>query len=270
MLGEDNNIKDTNTDLSLVVKDSYPPISYTKSNKLIMALFMVTDTIDKDEPLRNKLRALGMEIISDINSSPLKASSKIIEIVSLLEIASAINLISEMNCNILKQEFIKLAESIREYGKLESKWFEEFLPPSNPKRQEIREIVLGNKKFQSIGHEKSSKTEQLRMNIGLQKGSTLMKALSDKASVLSDNFSPVNNFDILKKQRREDIVRIIKTDNKGFTITDIKTKAQATSSQTKALASCSEKTLQRELISMVKDGVLYKTGEKRWSRYFIS
>ena len=30
-----------------------------------------------------------------------------------------------------------------------------------------------------------------------------------------------------------------------------------------------EKTLQRELASMVKDGVLYKTGEKRWSRYFI-
>ena len=32
---------------------------------------------------------------------------------------------------------------------------------------------------------------------------------------------------------------------------------------------CGEKTLQRELVSMAKDGVLNKTGEKRWSRYFV-
>jgi hypothetical protein len=36
-----------------------------------------------------------------------------------------------------------------------------------------------------------------------------------------------------------------------------------------ALISCSEKTLQRELVSMVKNGVLDKMGEKRWSRYFL-
>ena len=31
----------------------------------------------------------------------------------------------------------------------------------------------------------------------------------------------------------------------------------------------SDKTLQRELLGMVKDGILKKTGEKRWSRYSI-
>ena len=30
-----------------------------------------------------------------------------------------------------------------------------------------------------------------------------------------------------------------------------------------------EKTLQRELISMVKDNLLYRTGSKRWSKYFV-
>jgi len=33
---------------------------------------------------------------------------------------------------------------------------------------------------------------------------------------------------------------------------------------------CGEKTLQRELVSMVGDGVLKKSGEKRWSRYFLA
>src|SRR3989344_3111766 len=38
---------------------------YRKTNKLVTALYMVTDVIDKEEPLRNKLRTLGLEILSD-------------------------------------------------------------------------------------------------------------------------------------------------------------------------------------------------------------
>ena len=32
---------------------------------------------------------------------------------------------------------------------------------------------------------------------------------------------------------------------------------------------CSEKTIQRELLSLVSKGVLKKEGERRWSKYFI-
>ena len=33
---------------------------------------------------------------------------------------------------------------------------------------------------------------------------------------------------------------------------------------------CSEKTIQRELMSMVHSGTLKKVGEKRWSRYSLA
>jgi DeoR/GlpR family transcriptional regulator of sugar metabolism len=33
---------------------------------------------------------------------------------------------------------------------------------------------------------------------------------------------------------------------------------------------CSEKTIQRELINLINDGKIKKTGERRWSRYSIS
>ena len=81
-------------------------LSYTKTNKLSTALYMVTDIIDKDEPLRNKLRTLGTEIISDMSSSPSNICNKISDIMSFLDIASAVNIISEMNCSILKKEFL--------------------------------------------------------------------------------------------------------------------------------------------------------------------
>ena len=92
---------------------------------------MVTDIINKDEPLRNKLRTLGTEIISDMHSLPVQARSRIIEVVSFLEIASSLNLISEMNGNILKKEFIKLEQLIKERSQVESGWFEEFSEDSS-------------------------------------------------------------------------------------------------------------------------------------------
>lgn len=36
------------------------------------------------------------------------------------------------------------------------------------------------------------------------------------------------------------------------------------------ISGCSEKTIQRELLSMVSAGILKKTGEKRWSRYSLA
>lgn len=270
MLGEDKNIKDSKF-LDLTVKDSFLSISYTKTSKLITALYMVTDIIDKGEPIRNKLRHLGAEIISDIHCLPSEACNKIAETMSFLNIASAMNLVSEMNCSILKKEFLELNRCIKEYTQTKPTWLEEFFLHQTDEEKTVHPSFIATESIgqRSNGHHQSSRTQSSRTRIGVQKGSTLMQALSDKVSSLSSISQGFNNFDLLKKQRREDIVRILKTDNNGLTITDIKIKAQGLPVPASSLTSCSEKTLQRELVSMVRDGVLNKTGEKRWSRYFL-
>ena len=253
-------------------------IGYTKTNKLITALYMVTDILDKDEPLKNKLRTLGVEILSDISmSKPAFDTFKINQILSFLDIASAVNIISEMNCGILSKEFLKLDQSIRESMGNDSEarpnslgLASRIVNLSEFFRAEELQISRTTLDIEKRGRENSKG----HTRIGVQKGSTLMKALSDKTRGLSDRNnreerpSGLKNFDILKKQRREDIINIIKTIGGNATITDIKDKTQnlPIGSQT-TLTSCSEKTLQRELVSMIKDGVLNKTGEKRWSRY---
>ncbi|MCX6752713.1 MAG: hypothetical protein NTZ87_04430 [Candidatus Nomurabacteria bacterium] len=265
MFGEKKNLKDpeqksmtsygTNSQSMSVV------LSYTKTNKLVTALYMVTDMIDREEPIRNKLRALGSEIISDIHTMPIARTvlaTSIEEIMSFLDIASAIGFISEMNCSILKKEFIELKESIQE-SNIKPAWLEEFFQGSS-----------------HIGHAELVKGQPIRTRIGVQKGSTLMKALSDKTRLMSDSSelrsntlnpdSHTRDFDMLKKQRRYNITNVIKNNAEGSTIKDIKAKVNYGVEETLI---CSEKTLQRELVSMIKDGVLYKTGEKRWSRYFM-
>ena len=267
MLGENKNLKDTQKDS---IKDSSTSVSlaplwrdhsgyYNKTNKLITALYMVTDTIDKEEPIRLKLRTLGVEILSDIVSLSKgtfdNLNEKITAILSFLNIASDIRMISEMNCNILRKEFTELKQSIQEFTAKNSLWFEEFV--SCPSENEGQSFAP-TKDSPSLNSVSLNKGQGTR--IGVQKGSTLMKALS--------NVESKNDFGILKNKRREEIIAVIKEKKNtsgvdGATITDIKNRAKG------ILVSCGEKTLQRELVSMVKDNVLKKTGEKRWSQYFL-
>ncbi len=243
MLTEDKNLKDSVKDISNMPvpyqASGSDLVLFNKTNKLVTALYMVTDIMDIDEPLRNKLRTLSVGILSDTYSYYHKdLVKKIPEILSFFGLASTIGMISEMNSSILKKEFIGLKEAFEEkLGQQQGMSLMDLL------KESPLEISKGQ-----------------HTRIGVQKGGTLMKAISDKMHKQNNN----TNFDLLKKQRREEIIKIIKDNTVGgATIKDIKDKAYG------SLISCGDKTLQRELISMVKDNVLYKTGEKRWSKYSV-
>jgi hypothetical protein len=287
MFKEGKNIKDTeqdsSTNLGITIKDSLVAVSYIKTQKLITALYMVTDIMDSDEPIRNKLRTLGVEILSDTSNLSRgaldKLEKKIQEVLSFLDIVSTINIISEMNASILKKEFLELAQSVKEslnkVGAINrqinlAEYFNSPLEEySDFSRREV-DIHPGSQASHPSKGELDSKGHT---RLGVQKGSTLMKALSDKIQKARPNMLGlalgVQDFDILKRQRRDEILLIIKGTNGNATIKDIKDMAQASQNKSMSIINCSEKTLQRELISMVKDGVLYKAGEKRWSRYFL-
>ena len=300
MLSENKNLTDSSTfakgHLSNLSQNSvsggHVCLSYTKTNKLVAALYMVTDIMDKQEPLRNKLRILGAGIVSDIHSNPVLVADKISEILSFLDITSAVGMISEMNCNILKKEFFKLEISIQEFAAESNPvWLEKFIQEEKMEEDFAfsslsikNKLNVDNSRKDSAGYNVKghalleTKPNGHSTRIGVQKGSTLMNALkkmegqSFSNHVRNTAYNVIGSsgaFDQLKKQRRDEIVKIIK-DKKGVyptsggaTITDIRTSAKG------VLVSCGEKTLQRELVSMVSDGVLNKTGEKRWSKYFL-
>lgn len=262
----ENLIKDTSSSIAQYGNKDFVLIFHTKTNKLITALYMVTDIMRNDEPMRNKLRSLGTDILSDIHNFSYrtdlnlmeKSISKISEVLSFLEIATTVGMISQMNYVILKKEFINLKDSFIKHDNPIS--IEEFLNQSSS--LDSSENLL--EKENNFTEQNIKKIQTNSTRIGVQKGSTLMRALKDiKGSKTSKiKMSNRTNFNDLKKERREAIVKIIKN-KKEATITDIKTSAIG------LLASCGEKTLQRELISMVSDGVLNKIGEKRWSKYSI-
>ncbi len=292
----ENNTKE----LFFPLKDNKSPIiSYSKTDKLIIALFMVTDIMDKDENIKIKLRNLGIEILSDINLTSsrtvLNANvllKKINFLVNLLDIASEIHMVSSMNVNILKKEFSLLKDSIQDFIDLKISGEEDnlkdlFKEEDKNSKSKLFEITEAFYDTSSNRQENTNKDNRKfdTLNLGLQNPKSLMDTL-DKLKNMSDiklfksednnikNFNTAKssfnkisydkNKDILpKNDRRNNILKILKNNSKGLTITEIKNHPFG------YLKDTGDKTLQRELVAMLKDNVLYKTGEKRWSKYFL-
>ena len=94
--------------------------------------------------------------------------------------------------------------------------------------------------------------KRLSFPLNIEETSFRKLTVPEKFNV-KDRTNPVK-----KNTRQEAILSIIKN-KKEVMIKDI-------SSQVKGY---SDKTIQRELLGMVKDGILIKSGEKRWSRYSL-
>jgi len=83
-----------------------------KTEKIITALYLVSDCMDNSDPIREKLRLIGVRLMSDIYhlsvASPVDRQteialplSNISEIISLLKVSFMVGFISEMNALIL-------------------------------------------------------------------------------------------------------------------------------------------------------------------------
>jgi hypothetical protein len=242
-----------------------------KTEKLVTALYMVTDCMDTDDALKGKLRLLGVELLSDIYKfsilSPMDKRdfihtplTHIYEILSFIEIAYTIGFISEMNTLILKNEFNGLITELKSHQSkdrhftftLDQKMFE--LPEF---RGESQDLVSKGRQY--VKDKRTSFNTMPARPIGvsfINNVSPLPNSQSKKthssANILAD-----------KQERITKIISTIKGkkdlmgNQNGVSIKDISS----------SFTDCSEKTIQRELNSLVSTGKLKKTGAKRWSRY---
>ncbi len=93
-----------------------------------------------------------------------------------------------------------------------------------------------------------------RLTKRIDKGHKLV-ALSDTRKVTKE---PIESIKDKKNTRQERIISLLKA-QPNLTIKDF----------VKVINDCSEKTIQRELGSLVKSGVVKKEGERRWSTYSL-
>lgn len=232
-------------------------VANKKTEKLVTALYMVTDCMEADESLKGKLRQLGVELLSDMyrvsTLSPIDkhlhisiSLSRVYEIISFVEIANTIGFISDMNTSILKKEFVILI------GELESHQSKDKHFTFTLDENMFSLPTLSNN-FSSIdkyNHKEGIKDKRTNYNS--------MSFINNKnIPSFNQNQNPVHRVStaLEKQERVSKILAIIK--DKEVSIKDISVK----------ITDCSEKTIQRELNTLVDKGQIKKTGAKRWSKY---
>ncbi|MCH7597599.1 hypothetical protein IID27_00955 [Patescibacteria group bacterium] len=235
--------------------------AYKKTEKLIQALYLITNFVPTDEPLRIRLRERSMDLLSSVLSFGMRARHRkpvadspqaiMLEITTLLDIAFTSGYISAMNCNVLKREYSMLyafwedrADTILPKGALIPKRFfevdiekgEELLGKGRLEDSVEGEDVLG----------KGIKDVVKRTKVRIQ-GAAFRQRIST---------GPIRK---RRDERRAAILSLLKRQKK-ITVKDVSS----------VIENCSEKTLQRELVALVEEGILSKEGERRWSTYSLS
>jgi len=242
--------QDTNRGIELKNPPAGGPetgFSNTKSQKLATAIYLITGFFSDNEPLKWKLRDLSSRLISvsllvkdnyfKHNSGVLEMRAIITEITSLLLVLKQAGLVSDMNYSIINQEFSSLltlvspSEEFEPFGDLHIK--RSFFNTPEIAQKEIEHII--------------APAPIIR---------TPIKSIKDKNTEDLKDFSIV----AVKKNGRQSIIINLLKRKKEIMIKDV----------SPLIDGCSEKTIQRELLSMVHNGILNKMGEKRWSKYSLA
>ncbi|PIR85004.1 hypothetical protein COU15_02860 [Candidatus Kaiserbacteria bacterium CG10_big_fil_rev_8_21_14_0_10_45_20] len=230
-----NNVSFYNA-LGQFLKNDHHNFVVQKSEKLASALYIVTGFIGEDDPLRKRLRTCAIDLVS-ASMKPQKTSSsdshrdyfasQCMEISTMLNLAEKAGVVSPMNAKILCDEYGSLASFVTTHH---DKVFHTAQLDKDSTKTKVRPS-LSYKTDKSKGHT----------------GSTIKDTMQNvRESPVSDK----------REERRRKIMEVL----------DIKDKINI-SDATNAVPEYSEKTVQRELTDLVREGALIKEGERRWSTY---
>jgi len=256
----------------LFAGDSYGLFVFQKTNKLVKAIYLLTGLMSDKEPMRERARALANKMLENTlemseriwgeETYQKNLLSAISEVSVLFDIAENTKMMSKMNHQIITSELRKLADflitSSANYSSakiaFEPNLFDgdynyvpdqTFQTPSSPiqnsnvvKKDPIKDTNHFDKGQNEVVVENTKNIEKEKMSI--TKTVAPVKIVKDK-----------NN--------RQDIILSMLKSGVKLTIKDF----------AQNIKDCSEKTIQRELLTLVSKGVLKKEGERRWSKYFI-
>ena len=225
-------MSDQNKQLNIIE----PAYLYKKTEKLVLALYLLSSFISDKEPVKWQLREVSLKLLSQmlpLSDKPIQGVSLLSLTLSYLEVAYMGGLISEMNFNIFKFELETLINKVEQEEK-----------------DQMKGAVLSEHFFNVPDVSPTTVFE----------GAKGHNSVSDRMSFRKETVSvrPIEHKQKDKSNRQDIIIALLQKGNE-LGIKDF----------TSAIKDCSEKTIQRELVSLVSKGLVKKQGEKRWSRYML-
>ncbi len=266
------------------LKQEYGMLIAKKSERLVTALYLVTDLIDENEPIKRGLRLNALELMSSMNTlaqrevkdkvTHLKMSLKAVtEILSLLHVSTTTGLVSDMNGQILIEGFRTLQLILEKKQPVltsamltidQEADLQEGVQVSAIKGTSydvLTPLALARMHDVNVREvERATSSPVQPQDVSAHKGQNqkdkVEKTVPTSPSVPQREFA--SSFQMKKHSRRDQILALfVKGVDVG--IKDIAARIKG----------CSEKTIQRELNTLLYDGKIVRIGEKRWSRYML-
>ena|SRR3989344_9570103 len=222
----DKKLSHLNSDARRLIDVSFSQF-LKRTERLIAALYLVTDFVSENEILRTHIRERAISLIHESQQS-LMANRILREIMALVSVGRQVGLISEMNAAIISAEIERLVVFLRQ-------------------RISTDNLLSSDAKDDRRAYSSQNSKRQMALRN------------TQRRRFLHGQLASYSIVDVKRDKRRETILALVKK-APPVTVKDVAA----------IISDCSEKTLQRELIALVQEGVLKKQGERRWSRYSLS
>lgn len=211
---------------------------YKKTERLAKAIHLLTPAFENSLPLKNKIESIAVSLVDAAILSPSSArvalSRELLALSSILSIARNSGLVSVMNAEMISREAHLLLSEIAQYE--EPRLF-------------MDEVLTLPELFKSSSSARSSEGQVQRTKDQDVRGQRPQANTQSKGQI-----KDTSN----KTSRRDSIMDVLKSKGPSY-IKDIST----------VVLNVSEKTIQRELNSLISEGVVAKRGDRRWTTYTL-
>lgn len=254
-----------------------------KIEKVVTAVYLVTDVMETELPLTRSLRSESLELL---NACYQLLTHKILEpgevrkllvrlehLTSLISIGRIAHHVSEMNAEVLlvemaritdavALELVELSQKYSSYGQSRHDTQASLQPVLSHTIMDdtfFDETARNRKRQNDIKTTLTTLTNTVISNVG---NKTIQNDI-DKRQAVTKTTPDIST---IKKQthtidtgsRKKDIINVL-TSHNNATMQDVQ----------KFVTGCSEKTLQREMVSLISAGLVRKEGDKRWATYHV-
>ena len=236
---------------------------YRKSERLAKALQVIAPAFISAPSLRDRLDGIAVGLIDAAILPPSSArealSRELLTLSSILSVARAGSLLSEMNAEIITREAHLLLQEIASYE--EPRLFMEDSPTLAElakRAPDMRTFFATNSDMVGAGPVSSDQRQSPDVHV----------KTNYKGQDKGHSSNVVRNTPVLKREskvggsgnssRQEAILAILRTKGSSY-IKDIST----------LIREVSEKTIQRELQTLITKGVVEREGDRRWTTYSI-
>ena len=225
---------------NLFDKDIRRVFIYKKAERLAKAIHLITPAFRDAPALRNRADTIAIGMIDTAitfsTSSKDTLARELLALSSVLSIARVSGMLSMMNANLIEREAHMLLQEVVAYEE----------PNISLEESPSMTELLKKSSSRALAHSASRSTvsENITRSVTPKRASAMPKQKRQQDG---------------KGSRKEAILSIIRVKGQVY-IKDIST----------TIRDVSEKTIQRELASLVAGGVLVRTGKRRWTSYAMA